>query len=135
MSRKNRPIPYGVSRFYYWLDISSPQLQPDDPVPVTLVGAEYSLAEGGREITRANAYAILDCKDNPRHPEYRRDLRLELDAMNLSAEPDRRVRALHYWIWLDRLWYEDRGAQALLRTLPALKQQARKVQPQHHRSR
>jgi hypothetical protein len=135
MSRKDRPIPYWVSRFYYWLDISYPLCQPYDPASVTPVGAEYSLAEYGQENTRANAYAILDCQDNSLHPEYRPALRLELNSMNLYAESDRRVRALLYWISLDRLWYEDPEAQALLRTLPTVKQQALLAFNQRHWAR
>jgi len=120
MARKDRPLPSLLTRFGYWgLDIAAPL-----PFPPAWAPEPMPLAQDAREDTRATVHAILDGCDSPMHPRHRPDLRLVLDALGRSSEPDRRVLALRYWMALDRLWYEDADAWTVLRALPASQQQA-----------
>jgi hypothetical protein len=120
MSRKEKLPPAKLGRFHYWLlDIAYPRYS--SPASV----AEYKTdPQEIPEHIRDIVHAILEGRDSPVHPDYCPDLYLGIAVLNLPAEPDRRVRALRYWIALDSLWYEYNEAWTLFHTLPDVKQQA-----------
>lgn len=104
-----RRPPVGMGRFTYWyFDVSYPLYVPEVRRAAMPKSIQASLAD--HDVIAGNFRAIRDGHESL-------GLLYDLKAA-FRPELNRQVRALRYYIELDRLWQQDSAAQTLLQGLP-----------------